>query len=159
MESTDNLHIRLFGDPVLRQKAQPVTKIDTELRRLLQSMATVMYEAEGVGLAAPQVGILERVVVIDVGDGLLALINPEIITKEGEEELGVEGCLSLPGIVGDVSRNNKVKVRALNIDGEELEIEGKGLLARAFQHELDHLDGVLFIDKAQNLRPSQSQED
>lgn len=155
----DSFSIRLYGDPVLRKKAEPVTKIDATLRRLLRSMAQTMYDADGVGLAAPQVGVLQRVVVIDVGEGLLELINPEIITSEDDKELGVEGCLSLPGLVGDIYRSQKVTVRAFNVQGKEFKIEGEGLLARALQHELDHLDGVLFIDKAQNLRPAQSQEE
>ena len=155
----DSFTIRLYGDPVLRDKAQPVPKIDAKLHRLLRSMAQTMYDADGVGLAAPQVGVLKRVVVIDIGEGLLELINPEIIASADDKELGVEGCLSLPGIVGDVCRNSQVMVRAFNGQGQELEIEGEGLLARALQHELDHLDGVLFIDKAQNLRSSPSPED
>ncbi|HHV08617.1 MAG TPA: peptide deformylase [Firmicutes bacterium] len=153
-----NISIRLYGDPVLRQTAQPVKKIDAKLRRLLKDMAASMYAAPGVGLAAPQVGVLQRAVVIDVGEGLLTLINPEITYSEGEE-MGVEGCLSLPGLVGDVSRSTKVIVKALDAQGKEQEISGEGLLARALQHELDHLDGILFIDKAQNLRPSESDED
>lgn len=153
-----DLTIRLYGDPVLRQKAEPVKKIDAQLCRLLQDMATSMYDADGVGLAAPQVGVLQRVVVIDVGEGLLTLINPKIIYLEGEE-LGVEGCLSLPGLVGDVPRSKKVIVEATDLKGRKQEINGEGLLARALQHELDHLDGTLFIDRAQNLRPSESEKD
>ncbi|HHT71693.1 MAG: peptide deformylase [bacterium] len=152
------LNIRLYGDPVLRQPAQSVTKINDRLRRLLHDMAVSMYDADGVGLAAPQVGVLLRAVVIDVGEGLLTLINPEIIAAEGEE-LGVEGCLSLPGLVGDVPRSSKVTVRALDLKGRNQEISGENLLARALQHELDHLDGILFIDRAQNIRPSESEED
>lgn len=152
------LTIRLYGDPVLREKAQPVTKIDAKLRRLLKDMAVSMYEADGVGLAAPQVGVLQRAVVIDVGDGLLTLINPEIISAEGEEK-GVEGCLSLPGLIGDVPRSSKVTVRALDLEGHTQKISGEGLLARALQHELDHLEGILFIDKAQNLRSCETEED
>jgi peptide deformylase len=118
-------------------------------------MAQAMYDAEGVGLAAPQLGVLQRVVVIDVGEGLIELVNPEIVSAEGEAE-GVEGCLSLPGLVGDVVRSAKVTVRAMDGKGRLRELKGEGLLARAFQHELDHLDGVLFVDKAKNLRPAQN---
>jgi len=109
-------------------------------------MADTMYEADGVGLAAPQVGILKRVVVVDIGDGLIELINPEIIEAEGEY-LDNEGCLSVPGESGDVLRPYRVKVRALNRFGETIEIEGEELLARAFCHEIDHLDGILYVDK------------
>jgi peptide deformylase len=154
----ENLEIRLYGDPVLREKARPVTHVDAATRRLLAAMARTMYLAEGVGLAAPQVGVSKRLVVIDVGDGLLELVNPEIIARDGEVE-GVEGCLSLPGLVGDVVRSQKVTVRALDGRGREREITGEGLLARALQHEIDHLDGILFIDKAKNLRPAQSEEE
>jgi len=123
-----------------------MAKFDLRLWLLLRDMADTMYKANGVGLAAPQVGILRRVVVIDVGDGLIELVNPEIIATEGEQE-GPEGCLSLPGRQGYVRRPNKVTVRALDRNGKPFEITGEGLLARAFCHELDHLDGILYIDK------------
>jgi peptide deformylase len=106
-----------------------------------------MYKAEGVGLAAPQVGILRRVVVIDVGEGLLKLVNPQVIAYSGEQ-IDVEGCLSIPNVHGEVKRPESVIVRALNEKGEQVEINGTGLLARALCHEIDHLDGILFIDKA-----------
>ncbi|NLY50812.1 MAG: peptide deformylase, partial [Firmicutes bacterium] len=141
--------------PVLRGKAEPVSCVDGKTRQLLAAMAQAMYDAEGVGLAAPQLGVLQRVVVIDVGEGLIELVNPEIVSAEGEAE-GVEGCLSLPGLVGDVVRSAKVTVRAMDGKGRLRELKGEGLLARAFQHELDHLDGVLFVDKAKNLRPAQN---
>ncbi len=112
-------------------------------------MVETMYNAEGVGLAAPQVGILKRAVVIDVGEGLIKLINPEIIETEGNQK-DVEGCLSVPGEQGEVERPYKVKVKALNEKGEEIVLEGEDLLARAFCHEIDHLDGVLFVDKVIN---------
>jgi len=105
-----------------------------------------MYAANGVGLAAPQVGILKRVVVIDVGEGLMELINPVIVKQEGEQT-EVEGCLSIPGVAGEVKRPAKVLVEALNRDGEKIKVEGQGLLAVALCHEIDHLDGILFIDK------------
>lgn len=154
----EELKIRLYGDPVLRQKARPVERVDAGVRRLLAAMLQTMYAAEGVGLAAPQVGVLQRMVVIDVGDGPLELVNPEIIAREGEMD-GVEGCLSLPGLVGDVLRSEKVTVRAQDGRGREREIEGEGLLARALQHEIDHLDGILFVDKARNLRPAQAESE
>jgi peptide deformylase len=134
-------------DPILREKTITVKKINNNILKLLDDMADTMYDAEGVGLAAPQVGISKRVTVIDVGDenGLIELINPEIISKSGEQ-FGPEGCLSFPGLLGDVRRAQKCKVRALNRHGEVVEIEGEDLLARALQHEIDHLNGVLFTD-------------
>lgn len=134
-------------DPILREKALEVRRINSNIVKLLDDMKETMYAAEGVGLAAPQVGISKRVAVIDAGDeqGLIELINPEIISKSGEQ-LGPEGCLSFPGLMGDVRRAMICKVRALNRDGETFEIEGEGLLARALQHEIDHLNGVLFTD-------------
>ncbi len=140
--------ILTFGDETLRKPCKPMQKFDLRLWLLLRDMAGTMEKAEGVGLAAPQVGILRRVVVIDVGDenGLIELINPEIIAQEGEQE-GSEGCLSAPGRRGYVKRPNKVTVRAQDRKGKFFEITGEGLLARAFCHELDHLDGILYSDK------------
>ena len=137
-----------FGDETLRKTCKPMQKFDLRLWLLLRDMADTMNKAEGVGLAAPQVGILRRVVVIDVGDenGLIELINPEIIAQEGEQE-GSEGCLSAPGRRGYVKRPNKVTVRAQDRKGKFFEITGEGLLARAFCHELDHLDGIMYVDK------------
>ena len=135
-----------IGEPVLRKKSKVVKEINDRLIDLLDDMADTMYEADGVGLAAPQVGILKRVVVVDIGDGLIELINPEIIEAEGEY-LDNEGCLSVPGESGDVLRPYRVKVRALNRFGETIEIEGEEVLARAFCHEIDHLDGILYVDK------------
>lgn len=136
-------------DPVLREKAKPVPKITPNIHKLLDDMAETMYDAEGVGLAAPQIGILKRVIVIDVGDenGLIEMINPEIIAAEGEQ-LGQEGCLSIPGLRGDVKRSLKVTAKGLDRNGDEIVITGSELLARAFQHEVDHLNGVLFTDLA-----------
>ena len=135
-----------LGDEALRKTCKPMQKFDLRLWLLLRDMADTMYKANGVGLAAPQVGILRRVVVVDIGEGLIELINPEIIAAEGEQE-GPEGCLSLPGRQGYVRRPNKVTVRAQDRNGKPFEITGEGFLARAFCHELDHLDGVLYIDK------------
>ncbi len=140
------MKILRLGDETLRKKSHPVTKIDRRTIGLLKDMAETMYAADGCGLAAPQVGILRRMVVIDVGDGLIELINPEIIESEGEE-IGVEGCLSLPGRRGTVKRPTKVVVRALDKKGREIELTAEGFLARAVCHELDHLDGVVYVDK------------
>lgn len=133
--------------PVLRQKAKKITVFDHNLEQLVKEMAEIMYKADGVGLAAPQVGISKCLVIIDVGEGLLPLVNPEIIYTEGEETAS-EGCLSLPGVFAEVTRAERVVVKAQNVRGEEVRIPGSGLLARAMQHEVDHLSGVLFIDKA-----------
>ena len=133
-------------DARLRKVCRPVMEITPHILQLLDDMAETMVYADGVGLAAPQVGVLRRVVVIDVGDGLIELINPEIIEFSGEQT-GQEGCLSCDDRRGIVTRPNKVTVRAMDRDGNVREITGEGLLARAFCHELDHLEGVLFIDK------------
>ena len=137
--------IRVEGDPVLTKISRPVDKMTPRIQDLITDMLDTMYEAMGVGLAAPQVGILKRIVVIDVGDGPIILINPEIIEKSGEQT-GDEGCLSVPGMSGQVTRPNYVKVKALNEDMEEVVYEGEGLLARAFCHELDHLDGHMYTE-------------
>ena len=137
--------IRVEGDPVLTKISRPVDKMTPRIQDLITDMLDTMYEAMGVGLAAPQVGILKRIVVIDVGDGPIILINPEIIEKSGEQT-GDEGCLSVPGMSGQVTRPDHVKVKALNEDMEEVVYEGEGLLARAFCHELDHLDGLMYTE-------------
>lgn len=136
----------LGEDDVLRKHARRVDKFDKRLRTLLDDMADTMYKADGVGLAAPQVGILKRVVVIDVGDGLIELVNPEIISAEGKAE-GPEGCLSVPGRRGMVERPERVTVAAQNRDGKPIQIEATELLAVCLCHEIDHLDGVLYVDK------------
>lgn len=145
-----NMEIKTAGNPVLRQVAAKVGKIDKKIKKLLGDMADTMYAADGVGLAAPQIGVSLRVVVIDVGEGLLELINPEILSMEGSC-LNVEGCLSVPNFDGEVERAENVKLRYRDRNGKPFVIEAKGLLAIAIQHELDHLDGVLFIDKASTL--------
>lgn len=137
-------------DPLLRETSKQVTEITPRVHKLLDDMADTMYDAEGVGLAAPQISILKRVVVIDVGEGLIELINPEIIDESGEQ-LGPEGCLSVPGLLGNVNRADYVKVKALDRNGKEFIIEGNGLLARALQHEIDHLNGILFTDLAKEI--------
>ena len=145
------LEIKKAGAPVLKEVCAPIDKIDAKLRTLLDNMAETMYEANGVGLAAPQVGLPIRVVVIDVGDGLLELINPVITFREGKET-DSEGCLSLPNIFGEVERSAKVKVEFLDRRGKKKHVTGTGLVARCIQHELDHLEGTLFIDVAQSIR-------
>lgn len=139
--------IRKQNDPVLRKVARAVKQITPQVIRVLEDMADTMYHANGVGLAGPQVGISKRLVVVDQGDSeLIELINPEILKAEGEE-LGVEGCLSFPGLYGKVPRAVRVTVQALNRDNEQFLIHADGLLARILQHEIDHLNGILFIDK------------
>ena len=137
--------IRTQGDPVLTKVSRPVTEMNQKIRTLIFDMLDTMYEEMGVGLAAPQVGILKRVVTIDVGDGPIVLINPEILETSGEQT-GDEGCLSVPGMAGQVTRPNYVKVRALDENMEEVIYEGTELLARAFCHEIDHLDGKMYTD-------------
>ena len=137
--------IRTEGDPVLTKVSRPVTEMTPKLRTLIFDMLDTMYEEMGVGLAAPQVGILKRVVTIDVGDGPMVLINPEILETSGEQT-GDEGCLSVPGMAGQVTRPNYVKVKALDENMEEVGYEGTELLARAFCHEIDHLDGKMYTE-------------
>ncbi|MFD3156504.1 peptide deformylase [Haloimpatiens sp. FM7330] len=139
-------NIRINGDEILRKKCRKIEKVDERLLTLIEDMKETMYKADGVGLAGPQVGILKRLAVIDVGNGPIVIINPEIIETKGSE-VDIEGCLSIPGRQGTVERPTYVKVKALNEKGEEAILEGEGLLARAFCHEIDHLYGVLFIDK------------
>jgi peptide deformylase len=139
--------IRIYGDDLLRKKSRVVDDINQRISILIEDMKETMYNSNGIGLAAPQVGILKRIVVIDVGDGLITLINPEIVEMQGSQ-LVSEGCLSIPGVQKSVDRPERVKVKAINEIGEKIIIDGEGLLARALCHEIDHLDGVLFIDKA-----------
>jgi peptide deformylase len=139
------LKILTEENPILRQKSKAVDKISKRLRGLAKDMLETMHEAKGVGLAAPQVGVLERLVVIDVGDGPVILFNPELLFREGEER-DSEGCLSIPGRNEYITRAHRVKVGGLNSEGKKIMIEGTGLLARALQHEIDHLNGILFID-------------
>ena len=137
--------IRVQGDPVLTKKSRPVEEMTPKISELITDMLDTMYDALGVGLAAPQVGILKRIVVIDVGEGPIVLINPEILETSGEQT-GDEGCLSVPGMAGQVTRPNYVKVKALDINMEEVIYEGEELLARAFCHEIDHLDGKMYTE-------------
>lgn len=140
--------ILTLDNPILREKCGPVTKINAGVLRLLDNMKDTLYDADGVGLAAPQIGVCKRVVVIDVGEGIMELINPEIVEMEGEQN-GMEGCLSIPNSRGKVKRAKRVLVRCLDRNGDEYNIEGLDMLARALQHEIDHLDGILFIDRAE----------
>lgn len=140
--------IRTQGDEVLTKVCKEVKALTPRTLVLIEDMLETMYEAMGVGLAAPQVGILKRIVVIDVGEGPIVLINPEILETSGEQT-GDEGCLSVPGLAGRVTRPNYVKVRALDENMEEVIYEGEGLLARAFCHEIDHLDGHLYVEKVE----------
>lgn len=142
--------IRKQGDEVLSKVCKPVTVFDKKLSVLLDDMYQTMIKGDGVGLAAPQVGILKRAVVVDIGTGRIDLVNPEIVETSGEQT-GVEGCLSVPDLWGTVTRPNYVKVRAQDKHGKEFEISGQELLARAFCHEIDHLDGHLFLEKAVNV--------
>ncbi len=147
--------IRLMGDPVLRRKAEPAGAVDDAVRRLIDDLFQTMYDADGVGLAAPQVGEARRVLVVDVRDPEappLALVDPEIVDVDEALEKGEEGCLSIPGIRDIVERPAACTVRALNRDGEAVEVRAGGLLARALQHEIDHLDGVLFLDRLSPLK-------
>ena len=140
--------IRLQGDPVLGKKCRMITEVTPKIEELIEDMLDTMYEANGVGLAAPQVGILKRLVVIDIGEGPIVMINPEILETSGEQT-GPEGCLSLPGKSGTVTRPNYVKARAFDENMDEYIIEGEELMARAICHELDHLDGHMYTEKVE----------
>ncbi len=145
------LDIHVLGSPMLRQPAERVPEITDEIRRLAADMFETMYAAKGIGLAAPQVGHSLRLAVIDVDDNPLTIIDPEILLREGNQR-GEEGCLSIPEIYGDVDRAERVVVRATNLDGETFEVEATGLLSRCLQHEIDHLDGKLFLDHLSFLK-------
>lgn len=149
------LEIKKAGNKILKEICSPVERIDRTIRTLLDDMAETMYRENGVGLAAPQVGKTLRIVVIDVGDGLIELINPQIIEKEGQN-IDSEGCLSIPEVFGEVERYEKVTVEGLNRRGKKQRIQATGLFARAIQHELDHLDGILFIDRARTISRSKT---
>ena len=153
-------NIRTEGDPILGKKCREVTEMTDRNRELIEDMIDTMYEANGVGLAAPQVGVLKRIVVIDVseeGDSPIILINP-VITEADGEQTGAEGCLSVPGKSGVVTRANHVKVKALDENMEPFELEGTELLARAIQHELDHLEGILYTSKVEGDLITASEE-
>jgi len=150
--------IRIQGDPVLEKKCREITEVTPKIEELIEDMLETMYEANGVGLAAPQVGILKRLVVIDVGDGPIIMINPVILETSGEQT-GNEGCLSLPGKAGVVTRPNYVKARFYDENMDEYEIEGEELLARAICHELDHLDGHMYTEKVEGPLQDVTYED
>lgn len=153
--------IRIIGDEILEHKSKPVKEMTPRIKTLIEDMLDTMYEAQGVGLAAPQVGILKQVVVIDVspeGNSPVVLINPEIVELKGEQT-GQEGCLSVPGKSGIVTRANYAKVKALNEDMEEIIVEGEELFARALQHEIDHLSGILYVSKVEGELEDMSMED
>lgn len=139
-------------DPVLREKAVQVRKINANVNKLLDDMLETMIDAEGIGLAAPQVGVSKRIAIVQLNEDeeLIEMINPEIIEKQGEQ-FGPEGCLSMPNLLGEVRRYQQIKIKALNRDGNEFELDALDLLSRAIQHEIDHLNGVLFTDLAEKL--------
>ena len=155
-------NIITLPDPVLRRKARPITTFDGDLQTLIDDMIETMRQAPGVGLAAPQVNIAERLIVVEYGDEvedengeivelpkkLFAVINPEIVKASEETEMGVEGCLSIPGLVGEVERFSAIQIKGLNRHGKPVKLKAEGWLARIFQHEIDHLNGVLFPDRA-----------
>ena len=149
------LEVRILGDPVLREKAKPISDITPELRQLIADMFDTMYAEEGVGLAAPQVGVSDRIIVVDPHDDEtkpFALINPEILEASKDTEKNEEGCLSIPGVRDMVERSMKVRVRGMTEQGEVKEFEAEGLVSRILQHEVDHLDGILFFDRVGPLK-------
>jgi peptide deformylase len=147
--------IRVFGDPVLKSPAAPVTDVDGKFVKLVDAMVTTMYDAPGVGLAAPQVGVQQRFFVYDVGDGPEVLLNPQIVATEGEWTYE-EGCLSIPGLAFEIVRPKLVTVTAQDLDGNELTVQGDELLGRVFLHETDHLDGVLMFDRLEKAQRKQA---
>jgi peptide deformylase len=142
------LKVRRYGDPVLRRRAEPVGEITPEIRKLVEDMVDTMYDEVGIGLAAPQVGVSLRLIVVgdEGGQGVRALVNP-LLVDQGGQATAEEGCLSIPGVFAQVTRADWVRVEAHDLEGRPLRLEGRGLLARVLQHEMDHLDGVLFIDR------------
>lgn len=152
------LEIKTAGDPVLKKISEPVKKIDKRIKKLLDDMAETMYATEGIGIAAPQVGVSLRMVVVDVENKRYDIINPEIILREGSA-VDTEGCLSCPDLFGDVERAEKIRVKFITRYHKEKEIEAEGLLARCIQHEVDHLNGKLFIDIAKNIQKGKPQRE
>ena len=149
------LEVVQIGNPVLKAKAEPVEKINKQILKILDDMADTMYASDGVGLAAPQIGVSKRIIIVDIGEGLIELINPEIVSAEGSV-VDQEGCLSVAGFFGDVARAQKVVVQGLNRQGKRVKIKAVDFLARALQHEIDHLEGRLFVDLAVNLKKLQA---
>ncbi len=146
-----SLEIRIYGDPLLWKKSKKVADANKSIQSLIDDMIKTMYEHNGVGLSAPQVGMLMRIIIVDVGGGLTALINPKILSKSGKQ-IGEEGCLSIPGIYLDVKRAQDIVVEGLNKEGVYMQIEATGLFARALQHEIDHLDGILITERVSKKR-------
>jgi len=146
------------GNPTLAKKCRPVTRFDERLHTLLDDMKQTLKDAQGVGLAAPQVSVLRRVVVVDAGEEILELVNPELISESGEQD-GLEGCLSVPGKYGKVKRPNVVRIKAQDRSGDWYEYEGEGLIARCFCHELEHLDGHLYTEKAYHMLTEEEYEE
>ena len=143
------LEVMKTGHPVLKQIAEPVEFVNKKIRQLLDDMAETMYKTDGVGLAAPQVNVSKRIIVLDDGNGLIEVSNPEIVKKEGSQ-IGLEGCLSVPELFGDVERYDKIEVHGINRNNKKIKIKAEGFLARIFQHEIDHLNGILFVEKLVN---------
>ena len=143
------LEVMKTGHPVLKQIAEPVEFVNKKIRQLLDDMAETMYKTDGVGLAAPLVNVSKRIIVLDDGNGLIEVINPEIVKKEGSQ-IGLEGCLSVPELFGDVERYDKIEVHGINRNNKKIKIKAEGFLARIFQHEIDHLNGILFVEKLVN---------
>lgn len=141
-----SIEIRTYGDSVLRRVADPLTKIDAEAKRIAEKMVEAMIRANGIGLAAPQIGVSKRIIVLDLNGEFHILLNPEIIETSQESEEIVEGCLSIPGVNAEVTRKLRTHLRGITLDEKPVDIEGEGLMARAIQHEIDHLNGVLFVD-------------
>jgi peptide deformylase len=141
----------VYPNPILRETSEIVDGVGEDIGNLIDDMAETMYASRGIGLAAIQIGIPKRVIVIDVGEGLVALINPEICNREGESQME-EGCLCLPGVMVDVTRSERVTVKGLDGNGEEITIDAEGLFARALQHEIEHLDGILIVDKVSRIK-------
>jgi peptide deformylase len=146
------IEIRTYGDSVLRRVADPLTKIDEETKRIAEKMVEAMIRANGIGLAAPQIGVSKRIIVLDLNGEFHILLNPEIIETSQESEETVEGCLSIPGVNAEVTRKLRTHLRGITLDEKPADIEGEGLMARAIQHEIDHLNGVLFIDYLSSVR-------
>ena len=140
-----------YPDPVIRKKSEFVEEVNEEIKQLIEDMTDTMYASSGVGLAAVQIGVLKRVIVVNVGEEFIAMVNPEILESEGESRME-EGCLCLPDVLIDIKRSEKVKVKGLNDKGEEIVVDAEGLLARALQHEVEHLDGILIIDKVSRIK-------
>ena len=142
---TNKYQLKIYPDAVLRQQAHAVANVDGRIDGLVTAMQDIMYMYRGIGLAAPQVGVLERIIIADIGEGLLSVLNPIIIQQEGQDSL-IEGCLSLPDVAVDIQRHQDITLTGVNIEGEEIKMDIKGLLARVVQHEIDHLNGKLIID-------------